>query len=403
MMHLPDLLRFSSGALLRARFRSVMILVAMGLGVAAVLVLTALGEGARGYVVNEFSAIGKDVVAMFPGRKETTGGMPPVTGSAAREITLEDVHQLARRVSAIDEVAPVVLGSARVGYAQRGRDVTVVGTNAPFLRIQNLHLATGRTLSSGDFRRGGSEVILGEKLKQQLFDSQSAVGEYIRIGDSRFRVIGVLAGRGDSGGMDLSDAAIIPVASAQRLFNVYGLFRVAIRIRDGILMEDANRHIEAVMRELHQGELDVTLVSPAAMLQTFDRILVAMTLGVVAIGAISLLVAGVLIMNVMLITVSQRTREIGLLKALGASSGDVLSVFLAEALLLTAAGALVGVVVGQGIIYTARMVFPAVPFAAPLWAILIAAGIAIVTGLAFAWLPARRASRLQPVVALQKP
>ena len=402
-MRLPDLFQFSSGALLRARFRSAMILLAMGLGVAAVLVLTALGEGARGYVVNEFSSIGKDVVAMFPGRKETTGGMPPVTGAASREITLEEAHQLQRRVAAISELAPVVIGSARVGYEQRGRDVTILGTTALFLRIQQLELGAGRTLSRGDFRRGAGEAILGEKLKRALFDNQAAVGEFIRIGDSRFRVVGVLVGRGDSGGMDLSDAAIIPVASAQRLFNVSGLFRVVIRIREGFDIEEAKKSIEAVMREFHQGELDITLVSPAAMLQTFDKILAAMTLGVAAIGAISLLVAGVLIMNVMLITVSQRTREIGLLKALGASSGDVLRVFLTEALLLTGAGAIAGIVVGEVVIYTARGLFPSVPFQAPLWSVLIAGLIAIVTGLGFAWLPARRASRLQPVEALQKP
>lgn len=407
-MRLPDLFQFSSGALLRARFRSAMILLAMGLGVAAVLILTALGEGARGYVVNEFSSIGKDVVAMFPGRKETTGGMPPVTGAASREITLEEAHQLQRRVAAINELAPVVIGSARVGYEQRGRDVTILGTTALFLRIQQLELGAGRSLSSGDFRRGAGEAIIGEKLKRALFDNreggnQSAVGEFIRIGDSRFRVVGVLAGRGDSGGMDLSDAAIIPVASAQRLFNVSGLFRVVIRIREGFDIEEAKKSIEAVMREFHQGELDITLVSPAAMLQTFDKILAAMTLGVAAIGAISLLVAGVLIMNVMLITVSQRTREIGLLKALGASSSDVLRVFLTEALLLTGAGAIAGIAVGEAVIYTARELFPSVPFQAPLWSVLIAGLIAIVTGLGFAWLPARRASRLQPVEALQKP
>lgn len=402
-MRLSDLLQFSGDALLRARFRSGMMLLAMGLGVAAVLILTALGEGARGYVVGEFASIGKDVVAMFPGRKETTGGMPPVTGSSAREITLDEAYLLKRRLTAIDEVAPVVIGSARVGYAERGRDVTVLGTTALFLAIQHLELGQGRTLSAGDFRRGAGEVILGDKLKRALFDNKNAVGDFVRVGDTRFRVVGVLAGRGDSGGMDMSDAAIIPVASAQRLFNVSGLFRVAIKVRAGYDMDSTKKSIESVMRDLHQGELDITLVSPEAMLKTFDKILVAMTLGVAAIGAISLLVAGVLIMNVMLIAVSQRTREIGLLKALGASSADILRVFLMEAFLLTAAGAIAGIVVGEVVIVSARQIFESVPFRAPLWSVVIAGLIAIATGLGFSWLPARRASRLQPVEALQKP
>ena len=402
-MRLPDLLVFSGEALLRSRFRSLMMLLSMGLGVAAVLILTALGEGARGYVVNEFSNIGKDVVGMFPGRKETTGGMPPMTGASSRDITLEEAYLLKRRLSAIDGVAPLVIGSARVGYGPRGRDVTVLGTTALFLEIQHLALGQGSTLSAGDFRRGGGEIIIGEKLKRELFENTSAIGEFVRVGDSRFRVVGILAGRGDAGGMDMSDAAVIPVASAQRLFNVSGLFRVVIKIREGYDIEETKKSIEGVMRDLHQGELDITLVSPAAMLKTFDKILVAMTLGVAAIGAISLLVAGILIMNVMLIAVSQRTREIGLLKALGASSGDILRVFITEALLLTAVGAIVGVVVGEVVIAAARGLFPSVPFSAPLWAVVISALIAVITGLAFSWLPARRASRLQPVAALQKP
>ncbi len=402
-MRLPDLLAFSTDALRRTRFRSSMMLLAMGLGVAAVLILTALGEGARGYVVGEFAAIGKDVVVMFPGRKETTGGMPPVMGATSRDITLDEAYLIKRRLSAIEEVAPLVIGSARVAYGERGRDVNIMGTTALFLQIQHLQLGQGSTLSAGDFRRGGGEIILGEKLKRALFDNRAAVGEFVRVGDTRFRVVGILRGRGDAGGMDMSDSAIIPVAAAQRVFNVSGLFRVLLKVREGYGIDETKRRVEDVMRDLHQGELDVTLVNPAAMLKTFDNILMAMTLGVAAIGAISLLVAGILIMNIMLIAVSQRTREIGLLKALGASAGDILRLFLVEALLLSVSGAVSGIVVGELVIFAARSAFDNVPFDAPLWAVVIAGVIAVLTGLAFSWLPARRASRLQPVEALQKP
>ncbi len=402
-MRTADLLRFSGDALRRTRFRSGMMLLAMGLGVAAVLILTALGEGARGYVVGEFASIGKDVVIMFPGRKETTGGMPPITGATSRDITIDEAYLLKRRLSAVKEVAPMVVGSARVGHETRGRDVSILGTTELFLQIQHLTLAQGANLSAGDFRRGAGEIILGEKLKRALFDNRAAVGDFVRVGDTRFRVVGVLSGRGDAFGMDMSDAAIIPVASAQRLFNAFGLFRVLIQVREGYSIEATKQSVEAVMRELHQGELDITLVNPAAMLKTFDAILMAMTLGVAAIGAISLLVAGILIMNIMLIAVSQRTREIGLLKALGASRGDILQLFLVEALLLTAAGAVSGIIVGEAVIFAARSAFEEVPFHAPLWAVIIAGLIAVLTGLAFSWLPARRASELQPVEALQKP
>lgn len=402
-MRAADLLQFSAQALLRARFRSVMILLSMALGVAAVVALTALGEGARGYVLGEFKALGKNVLILFPGRKETTGGLPPVSGSAAREITLDEVWLLGRRLSVIDGVAPVVVGAARLGVDARGRDATVFGTTRTFLEIQELKLARGSNLPAGDFRRAGNELIIGHRLKRELFDSRDPIGASVRLGDSRFRVIGVLEEGGNAMGMDTRDMAIIPVAAAQRLFNVSGLFRVALQIREGVSLARAEALIEAAMTEFHQGDLDVTVISPDAMLETFDRILGAMTAAVAAIGGISLLVAGVLIMNVMLISVSQRTREIGLLKALGAGRGEILRIFLGEAALLTACGAVIGVLFGLLLVWLMRALFPDVPFRAPWWSVATATLIACGTGLAFSWLPARRASRLQPVDALQKP
>src|SRR5690606_20026589 len=402
-MRAGDLLRFSTQTLLRQRFRGVMILLAMGLGVGAVMILTALGEGARGYVMNEFASIGANVLAMFPGRQETTGGMPPPTGSAARDITLDEAFMLPRRVAAINDVAPLILGSARVSFGERAREVTVVGTTPLFFKIRHLGAGRGRILSGGDFRVASGEAVIGEKLSRELFEARAPIGEFIRIGDSRFRVVGVLSGRGDAMGMDLSDAAIIPVAAAQRLFNVEGLFRVLIEVREGASVAEAKQRIEDIMRDFHQGELDITVVSPDSMLATFNSILLALTLGAAAIGAISLFVAGILIMNVMLITVSQRTRESGLLKALGASSQGIMKIFLTEARLLTGAGALVGVLFGYAVVVTARRTIPTVPFDAPPWAVAAAVITALLTGLGFSWLPARRASLLQPVDALQKP
>lgn len=398
-----DLLHFSTQTLLRQRTRGAMILFSMGLGVAAVLILTALGVGARGYVLNEFATIGKNVLVIFPGRNETTGGMPPMMGGSARDITLEEAYLLKSRISAIEEIAPMILGSSRVAYAERGREVPVFGTTALFIPIRHLALSQGKNLTPGDFRRSNNEAIIGEKLKAELFGSKSAIGEFVRIGDSRFRVIGILHGRGDSMGIDMSDAAIIPVAASQRLFNVSGLFRVMIELNESASIPAVKKQIEAAMREFHQDELDVTVVSPDAMMATFDKILTAMTLAVGAIGAISLFVAGILIMNVMLISVSQRTREIGLLKALGASSQDVLRIFLIEAMLLTGLGALFGVAFGLVVVQTARSLIATVPFDAPLWSIVTAVSTALLTGLAFSWMPAHRASLLQPVDALLKP
>ena len=338
-MRLFDLLRFSLLALRRQRFRSSMLLTAVSLGVAAVIVLTALGEGARGYVLGEFAYLGKDTVVMIPGRKETTGGMPPMTGVAAHAITLEEMEVLQRAVPGITALAPMVLGNGPVSFNARERDSMVIGTTAAFFPLRDLAIAQGSPLPELALGEGMQVAVIGQTLKEALFDSGRAVGQWIRLHDYRFRVVGVLAGTGDSFGADLSEAVFIPVASAQAVFNVHGLFRVMLKVRENHQVETVKSAIEKQMQALHNGDLDVTLISPDAMLSTFDSILRVMTLGVAGIGAISLVVSGILVMNVTLMSVKQRTAEIGLLKALGAPASQVRTLFLTEAGLVAAAGA----------------------------------------------------------------
>lgn len=399
-MRRADTLQFSLQALLRQRFRSAMALVSVAIGVAAVLVLTAMGEGARGYITNEFSQLGKDILVMFPGRRETTGGMPPLMGAAARDITLDDAAQLQHRVGAITELAPLVVGSAEVSRHSRSREVTIIGSNATFLRIRDLQLAQGKNFSDNDFRAASDECIIGETLKEELFGAENALGEWVRIGSYRLRVVGILEGRADSFGMDLSDAAIVPVAVTQQLFNVNGLFRVLIKIAPDYPLAAAKARILEVMTELHQVE-DVTINSPDSMLATFNKILIVLTLGIGAIGLVSLAVAGILIMNITLINVSQRVQEIGLIKALGGSAKDIQAIFLAESVLLVAIGTVLGVLLGYLLVWIGCLLIPSVPFHTPLWALVFAIVVSILAGLGFAWGPAMRASQFTPVKALQ--
>ncbi|MBK6510419.1 MAG: ABC transporter permease [Haliea sp.] len=401
-MRLLDLLRFSLLALRRQRFRSLMLLTAVGLGVGAVVVLTALGEGARGYVLGEFAYLGKDTVVMIPGRKETTGGMPPMTGIAAHDITLEEMEVLQRSVPGVTDLAPMILGNGPVSFKSRARDSVVIGTTAAFFPIRKLEIAQGSALPDLALGEGKQVAVIGQKLKQALFDSDNAIGQWIRLRDYRFRVIGVLAGSGDSFGMDLSEAVFIPVASAQAVFNVHGMFRVSLKVKENYEVEAVKSAIVKQMQALHNGELDVTVVSPDAMLSTFDSILRVMTLGVAGIGAISLVVSGILVMNVTLMSVKQRTAEIGLLKAIGAPSSQVRTLFLTEAALIAAAGALVGILVGHLVVFIGTQIYPDVPFATPGWALWASLGLAIGTALLFAWLPAQQAADMEPVDALGK-
>ena len=401
-MRLIDLVRYTFLALRRQRFRSFMLLTAVGLGVGAVVVLTALGEGARGYVMGEFAFLGKDTVVMFPGRKETTGGMPPITGTAARAITLEEVAVLQRTVPGVTSLAPIVIGNGPVSYKSRERESIVLGTTAAFFDIRQLQVGQGSTLPDLVLNEGRQVAVIGHKLKAELFDNRRAIGQWVRLRDYRFRVIGVLTGTGDSFGTDLSEAIFVPVASAQSVFNIHGLFRVMMKIRDNYQVEEVKSQIAKRMQELHEGEQDVTIISPDAMLSTFDDILQALTLGVAGIAAISLVVAGILVMNVTLMSVKQRTAEIGLLKAVGAPAAQVRTLFLTEAALIASAGALLGMLVGLLLVAAGRKLYPAVPFTTPAWALWAAPGLAIGTALLFAWLPAQQAASLEPVDALGK-
>lgn len=401
-MRPTDLLRFTILALRRQRFRSSMLLTAVGLGVGAVVVLTALGEGARGYVLGEFAFLGKDVIIMVPGRKETTGGMPPITGVAANPVTLEDVEVLQKSMPGVTALAPMVMGNGPVSYKSRERDSIVIGTSAALFPIRQLEVSQGNILPDLPLGEGKPVAVIGQKLKEALFDNNRAIGQWIRLRDYRFRVIGVLEGSGDSFGIDLSEAIFIPVASAQSVFNVHGLFRVMMRVKENYDVETVKTTLASKMQALHNGEQDVTIISPDAMLSTFDSILQVMTMAVAGIAAISLVVSGILVMNVTLMSVKQRTAEIGLLKAIGAPAAQVRTLFLSEAGLIAAMGAIIGMVVGHVMVIIGRQLYPAVPFATPGWALWAAFLLAVGTALLFAWLPAQQAANMEPVDALGK-
>ncbi|MFT5112940.1 MAG: putative ABC transport system permease protein [Parasphingorhabdus sp.] len=393
-----DLLHFSVQALVRTRFRSMMLLLAMSVGVASVVILTGLGEGARQFVLGEFAALGKDVLILLPGHKETTGGLPPITGGALRDITLEDVAAI-RQLPGVTDVAPIVIGSVRASHGGASREAIVMGTTAGYFRIRNLQVRQGVSFPDQNSERGGI-AILGQELRGELFRGKSFLGQWLRIGDNRFRIIGVLQQGGGAFGMDISNLVFIPVQGALSLFNSSGLFRVMVQMSVDADVIDLTNRIEILMQARHQGDLDITVISPDALLASFDDILVIMTMAVSAIGGISLLVAGILIMNVMLISITQRTREIGLLKALGASAHRIRLIFVTEALLLALCGALLGVGLGLGAIITARELYPEIAFRAPLWSVMSAVLTAVIVSILFSWLPARRAAHMEPLAAL---
>jgi putative ABC transport system permease protein len=224
----------------------------------------------------------------------------------------------------------------------------------------------------------------------------------MRIGDRRFRVIGVLASQGEAMGMNTDELVVIPVASAHMLFNTQKLIRILIEAKSREEIERARTETEEILFKQHGGERDVTVVTQDAMVATFDRILQTLTMAVGGIAAISLAVAGVLIMNVMLIAVAQRTQEIGLLKALGAEPAQIRGLFFAEAVLLSVVGSVLGLLLGQAGSFIIGQVYPTLPVSPPWWAIIAAFSTALISGILFSVLPARRAAQLDPVMALAR-
>ncbi len=400
-MLLEDALRFAGRALAGAWVRSMLMLLAMSIGVAAVVVLTGLGEGARRYVAGEFAALGTNLLIVVPGRAETTGGAPPLTGETPRDLTLDDALAL-HRSPLVRRVAPVAVGEAPASFRGRERDSLVVGTTPAYLEIRHLDVARGRSLPAGDPRAAEAVCVIGRTVREEVFGPHRALGEWLRLGDRRFRVMGIVAQEGQSLGVELDEMVLVPVASAQALFNAPSLFRIMVEATDRGVLEEAKGAVEDIIRERHEGELDVTVITQDSVMAAFDRIFRTLTLTVAGIAAISLVVAGILVMNVMLVAVSQRTPEIGLLKALGAPRGRILRLFLTEAGLLSLAGGLTGLVLGLAGNRVLAWLFPALDTLPPGWAIAAGLGVAVGVGILFAWMPARRASRLDPVEALAR-
>ncbi|MFZ1199478.1 MAG: ABC transporter permease [Desulfobacterales bacterium] len=396
-----DVLRFSLRAAAGYPARTLLTLLAMAIGVGAVILLTALGEGARLYVTREFTSLGTHLLIVIPGRSETTGGPPPLMGETPRDLTLEDALALQRSAD-IRRMAPIAVGSAPVAWQQRERETTIMGSTAELADIRSLSMAHGRFLPDGNPSRGSAVCVLGSKIKSELFGNTSPLGQWVRIGGRRFRVIGVLVPKGQSLGIDMSDIALIPVASAQMLFNTSSLFRIMVQAGGREAVPRAKQAILKIIADRHDGEDDVTVITQDALLKTFDRIFTALTLTVGGIAAISLAVAGILIMNVMLVSVSQRKTEIGLLKAIGSPRGQILSLFLSEAAVLSLIGSLLGVVLAVTGTWAARRFYPDFPVTIPWWVLMAAIAVGLCAGLLFGVLPARRAADLEPVEALSR-
>ncbi|WP_298398479.1 ABC transporter permease [uncultured Azonexus sp.] len=397
-MDLRDAIRLAARAVTAQRLRSFLTLLGIAVGIASVILLTSIGEGIHRYVLGEFSQFGTNVVTIAPG-KTKTGGAPSGLPSSARPLTLEDAQSLARLPHVV-AVTPNIKGNAEIQGNGRTRRTLISGVSADSAAAFRLAARSGQYLPADDAGNARAFVVLGAKLKEELFGADNALGQRIRIGGLQFRVIGIMEAKGQFLGIDLDDTAFIPAARAQELFNREGVDEINVAVAENAPSAAVASQIRRHLIERH-GREDFTIVTQEEMLKTLSNILNVLTLAVGALGGISLLVGGVGIVTIMTIAVTERTGEIGLLVALGARRRTILGLFLGEAIALSALGGALGLLLGIGLAQLIHLLVPALPVHTPLSFVLLAEGIAIAIGLAAGVLPARRAAGLDPVEALR--
>jgi len=396
-MRFADVAGFAVGALRGHRLRTSLSVAGVAVGIAAVVALTALGEGARSYVTREFTSLGSNLLIVIPGKVETTGVMP--FGGVTHDLTLDDARAVSRRVPGVVRVASIAIGTEAVHWQDRSRSVPVLGVTASYQKIRQLEISGGRFLAPGEGEQGGNQLVLGAKAAHELFRGTNPLGRVVRVGSWRFRVIGVMAPKGRALGFDFDDLVLIPVKTAMQMFNRTSLFRILAEVESSGRLTPAKEGVLRLLEQRHRAE-DVTVVTQDAVLSAFSSILGVLTLTLAGLASVSLSVAGVGIMNVMLVAVSERRREIGILKAVGAGNRQVLAAFLAEAVVLSTVGGALGVGLGALAVRIFVAFYPTFPASPPAWSIAAAMAVAVAVGVGFGVWPARCATRLDPVAAL---
>jgi len=393
-----DFIHLTASSLLAHKLRSFLTMLGISVGIAAVALLTSIGEGIHQFVLAEFTQFGTTIVAINPGKTSTHGMTTGVFG-AIRPLSIEDAEAL-KRLPFAKSVVGLVQGNAEVKGNNRSRRTTVYGAGHDFPEAFTMPVQVGRFLPPDDPVAPRAFAVLGHKVKNELYGNSNPLGERIRIGGDRYRIIGVMESKGQVLGFDLDDTIYIPMARGLDLFNREGLVEIDLMYHEGAGVDEVVAGIKRLLVARHGSE-DFTITTQQQMLDVLGSILNVLTFAVGAIGGISLLVGGIGIITIMTISVSERTAEIGLIRALGARHNQILSLFLGEAVVLSAIGGLAGLVLGIGIGQLLMFAIPALPVHTTWTFVLLAEGIAVIIGLAAGVIPARHAARLDPIEALR--
>ncbi|HQR04623.1 MAG: ABC transporter permease [Proteobacteria bacterium] len=397
-MRSDDAIRFILQSLMAHRLRTVLSALGIAIGITAVILLTSIGQGLHRFVIDEFTQFGTNIIGITPGHTDTRGG-PIGAINTVRPLSIDDALAL-RQIPQILAADPTVQGNGEVENGSRSRRVMIYGASHVMTAVMHMKVAAGSFLPDDDPRSARAFTVLGAKVARELFDEENPLGARVRIGGERYRVIGVMEAKGQVLGFDLDDTVYIPVGRALEMFNRDSLMEIHLSYEPTVPLATVEAEIRQTLNRRH-GREDYTVTPQQKMLETFGTILDTLTFAIAAIGGISLLVGGIGILTILTIAVSERTSEIGLLRAIGATRRRILTLFLGEAALLAALGGITGLTLGWGIALLLKLTVPALPVNTP-WSYAVAAELtAVIVGLLAGVLPARRAARLDPLEALR--
>jgi putative ABC transport system permease protein len=403
-MHLIESLRMASATLTANKLRSSLTMLGIIIGNASVIAMVGIGQGAQRLASEQFESLGPNTLFVVPGAPEARRNSFDVP----KTLVLADAEAIATQVPTVDEVAPQITGRQIVTYRNKNTNTQIIGTTPEFLTVRSFDLAKGRFISEFDLKRNSRITVLGSELANQLFGQQNPIGQRLRIKNVSFEIVGVLEPKGSFLGSSQDDTAFIPLTTmASQIVgrtSPYGteVTFISISAQDEESIRAARFQIENLLRLRHKitGEDDFDVQTQKDILNIVGTVTSGLTIMLAAIAGISLFVGGIGVMNIMLVSVTERTQEIGLRKAIGAQSKDILSQFLIEAVILSAVGGLFGTLIGVGGVVIVGALSPLQAGISPV-AVVAAVGFSGGIGLFFGVIPARRAAKLDPIVALR--
>ena len=401
MFHALESSKLALEALWSNRMRTTLTMLGMVVGVFAVIVLVSLGQGAKNYILAEFEGLGSNIIIIQPGKSDKKSTFAPPIGVSQKKLTLLDVTALEKRALNTVAISGLVLGTASVRHQDAISNNNVFGANEQFPNILNLPFSQGSYFTRDDDSSGRRVAVLGIALAKVLFGNEAPVGKMVKINQSEFRVIAILSPMGDKLGLNLDEFAIIPTTAALRLFNEDKLFGIRAKASSKASVDDAVSEIADILKERRNGEEDFTIITQGALMESMNTILDMLSYVLGGIAGISMLVGGIGIMNIMLVSVTERTAEIGIRRAVGARRKHILVQFLFEAGLLSLLSGSAGVLGAYAAILITNSFLTTFQLAAPIWIVVPSFLMAGAVGGIFGVWPARMASRIEILDALR--